>query len=304
VLDRLDAVLAAANGVTTRAELVAALGHHAADSAVRRGDIVRVQPRVYSRPWDADDPRIRRLAALRFAGPGAAITHLTAVRDWNLLPPDEAAPIDVTVPGTRLPRGGQRLSVHRSRVRLPAVPLGGISVVRREWAVLQSWPESSGPDQRAPLLTGARAGVLDLGVLSSAVDLSPNLAGRARLLHAIELIASGCQSELELWGFQSVFDEPGLRGARRQLEIRVGGRRFRLDMAYETERVAVELDGRAYHASPAQWERDIARDLALATVGWQTIRLSHRRLTTDVAGCRRDVLRVLATRRRGGPVSA
>jgi len=69
-------------------------------------------------------------------------------------------------------------------------------------------------------------------------------------------------------------------------------------MLYEAERLIVELDGRRFHASAGQWERDIARDLALAKIGWQTVRLSHRRLTSDVDGCRRDVLAVLATRRR------
>ncbi|WP_408649774.1 hypothetical protein [Jatrophihabitans sp.] len=58
----------------------------------------------------------------------------------------------------------------------------------------------------------------------------------------------------------------------------------------------MELDGRAYHAAPEQWERDIGRDVELATLGWQTIRLSHARLTRDVPGCRRDVLAVLRSR--------
>jgi len=71
-----------------------------------------------------------------------------------------------------------------------------------------------------------------------------------------------------------------------------------LDVAYEEERLAVELDGRKYHADAARWEKDIARDLAVATSGWQTIRLSHDRLHSDVDGCRRDVLAVRAARRR------
>lgn len=78
----------------------------------------------------------------------------------------------------------------------------------------------------------------------------------------------------------------------------VGRRRYRLDQAYEQEQVNVELDGRAYHASSEHRQRDIARDLALAKAGWLTIRLSHFRLTSDVDGCRRDVLQVLQTRQR------
>ncbi len=95
-----------------------------------------------------------------------------------------------------------------------------------------------------------------------------------------------------------MFDVPGLRGGIRQRTLIAAGKVYRLDLAFEDEKVAVELDGRAYHAGTESWERDIARDLAVATLGWQTIRLSHRRLTTDVDGCRRDVLAVLAQRRQ------
>jgi very-short-patch-repair endonuclease len=126
------------------------------------------------------------------------------------------------------------------------------------------------------------------------------LRNRSGLAALLGLIAAGCHSELELWGYTDVFDVPGLRGATRQRTVVVRGRAYILDMAYEEQRVAVELDGRAYHAAPAQWERDIARDLALATIGWLTVRLSHRRLTNDIAGCRRDVAAVL--RERGRPI--
>lgn len=112
------------------------------------------------------------------------------------------------------------------------------------------------------------------------------------------MLEAGCDSELELWGYTRVFDVPGLRHGRRQYELSVDGETFRLDLGYEEEQVAIELDGRRYHAGPDQWERDIARDLKLARIGWQTVRLSHRRLTTDVDGCRRDVLAVLRSRRQ------
>jgi very-short-patch-repair endonuclease len=111
-------------------------------------------------------------------------------------------------------------------------------------------------------------------------------------------LLAGCESELELWGYTDVFNVAGLDDCVRQKIVRVGDRVYRLDVAYEAEMVNVELDGRAYHESKEQWERDIARDLAVATVGWQTLRLPHRRLTGDVAGCRRDVLAVRAARRR------
>ncbi len=94
-----------------------------------------------------------------------------------------------------------------------------------------------------------------------------------------------------------MFDVPGLRHARPQKRLYVNGRRYRLDLAYEAERVVVEMDGSQYHSSEEQRERDRRRDAALATLDWLTLRFSHRRLHSDVAGCRQDTLATLAARR-------
>jgi very-short-patch-repair endonuclease len=61
--------------------------------------------------------------------------------------------------------------------------------------------------------------------------------------------------------------------------------------------VAVELDGRLYHSSPEQHERDLRRDSALAAMGWGTIRFTHPRLRNEHSAVE-ELLRVLETRRR------
>jgi len=38
-----------------------------------------------------------------------------------------------------------------------------------------------------------------------------------------------------------------------------------------------------------QREHDIARDALLATLGWQTLRFSYRRMTTAPEACRSDI---------------
>jgi very-short-patch-repair endonuclease len=62
--------------------------------------------------------------------------------------------------------------------------------------------------------------------------------------------------------------------------------------------LAVEMDGAAYHGSPEQREQDIRRDALLATEGWQTLRFSYARLTSDPAACRREILAVYSARMR------
>jgi very-short-patch-repair endonuclease len=293
----IDVLLADAAQVASRAQLLTIVSRAALDDEIRRGRLVAVFPRAYARPWDADGPRVRLAAALASVGGDVALSHLTALAQWDL-PVAAGAPLHVTAFQPRHPRGVPgELVVHRTLLPLNARLVAGFATVRLEIAVVTSWPLLRAADQRAPVIEGARRGLLAPHTLLRTAEVMTWVRGVRELRQLVGQVLAGCESELELWGYTNVFAVPGLDHAIRQHPVCVGRRDYRLDLAFEAERVAVELDGRAYHAKPDQWERDIARDLALATAGWQTIRLSHRRLTYDVDGCRRDVLAVLDARR-------
>ena len=83
---------------------------------------------------------------------------------------------------------------------------------------------------------------------------------------------------------------------QRRLEVR--GRTYLLDAACDDVRLAVEMDGAAYHGSREQRERDIERDALLATIGWQTLRFGHSRMTRQPDACRADIRSSYAARRR------
>jgi very-short-patch-repair endonuclease len=152
--------------------------------------------------------------------------------------------------------------------------------------------------RREPAITAVRNRVVTPASLHSVLADDVRLPGRAELAQLISLLDEGCESELEIWGFLGVFDVPGLRHGRRQMWLRTPARSFRLDIGYEAERVAIELDGRRYHSSAEQRERDMRHDAALASIGWLTLRFSHARLHDDISGCRRDALKTLAARSR------
>jgi len=81
--------------------------------------------------------------------------------------------------------------------------------------------------------------------------------------------------------------------------VRVAGRTYYLDVYAERERVAFELDGATAHGSPGQREADLRRDAALATMGILVVRFTHRRLVSETAAVRAEVIAILAARRRG-----
>ncbi len=300
VRDSIDAALMTAGGVCTRAELLQTVTRNQLDDEIKRGHLVGLAPRAYARPWDSESLAHRELAATKSAGPIAALSHLSALRRHRLpVPLIDAIHISTPVDQFIRPRVG--LIVHRTAVPIIANSVTGVRSVVPANAIVESWSLLRDSEQRAPAIGAVADRRCTVDQLRVALKRHQRVAGRADLAHLIGLLDAGCRSELELWGYSHVFNVPTMRPDIRQRAIVVRGRTYYLDMAYERQRLCVELDGRAYHSSATQWERDIARDLALATMGWQTIRFSHRRLTTDVDGCRRDLRNVLAQRERPPP---
>jgi very-short-patch-repair endonuclease len=294
VLTEIDAQLARSGGVGTRRRLLQVATRGQLDHEIRSGQLVAPIPGALCRPWDADLAPLRRRAALTAVGPPAALSHTSALAAWGLTTPPEFE--HVTVPARRAPRSRRGVRVHRVE-RFPNVRrLDGLVVATAAEAVVASWPVLGAHDRRQPVIVAVRNRHVTAAELAATLDRYPRLPRRASLSELIGLLAAGCESELEIWGHVHVFDVPGLRHAERQKVIRAAGRRYRLDIAYVAEKVAVELDGRI-HAREEQRDRDLRRDTALATIGWLTVRFTHRRLTREVAACRRETLAILAARR-------
>jgi very-short-patch-repair endonuclease len=296
----IDQLLATCHGVAARHELLRVVTANQLDHEIAAGHLVAPFGRAYCRPWDADQPQIRERAALVSIGGSVALSHLTALRRYGLTSPARDT-IHVTVgirrhPIHKLPG----LAVHRTRVRTPVRRVGGLATVDPAIALTRSWPLLSGPDQRGPAIEAVRNRLVTADELRVAAARAIGMTGRSSLLRLAELLGSGCESELEIWGFLDVFNAPGLDHGVRQKTFRIAGRSYRTDLAYEEEKVAVELDGERYHSTPEQRERDRVRDAGLATIGWLTLRFSHSRLHRDVTGVRRDTLATLNARRRRG----
>lgn len=86
-----------------------------------------------------------------------------------------------------------------------------------------------------------------------------------------------------------------------QQEIRTAGRAYRVDVAVVRGniRVAIEVDGHAYHhANEKQEARDACRDWALNDVGWEVVRIDAWRLiqspTSALAEAMNQIERIAA----------
>jgi very-short-patch-repair endonuclease len=274
-------------------------------AAVRGRYVVRLAPTVYALASLQRDEVVREQAAVLYAGRQAALSHTSALRRWAIFPANadgcgQLSRVHVVVPVRQRVRGTTWLAVHR-REGVPAPVLrGGLPVTSVETTVVDCWALLSGPTRRAIVLEAVSSRRTTVARLTVAADV-PNLRGRRDLLDLLGLIAAGCRSELEVWGYLHVFSHPSLPRAERQYRITHGRRVVYLDVAFPEFRVGVELDGAAFHGSREARERDLRRDTWLAARGWVVLRFSHARLTSEPAAVRAEVAAVLASRgRRSG----
>lgn len=78
--------------------------------------------------------------------------------------------------------------------------------------------------------------------------------------------------------------------------------RFRgwpIDVAWPAEKVAVEIDGWAFHRGVVQFERDHRKRNALAADHWIVLSFTWHQLTYELEDCLRQVIAALAERRLG-----
>ena len=88
----------------------------------------------------------------------------------------------------------------------------------------------------------------------------------------------------------------GLPGAEAEFKDAVPGRRFRLDIAFPEQRLAVEVDGWQYHGKhKADFTRDRTRQNLLVQHGWRVLRFTAGQIHSDVAACATTVRQALGS---------
>jgi very-short-patch-repair endonuclease len=298
----LIAALGSGDGVLHRAHAVATIPDHVLDHALAVRDLTALFPGIYVESARVCDVDLRERATLLYAGEGAALSHVTALRRWAALPWPMVHPLErihVTVPETVRRRARQNIAVvHRVRKPIPVVIRRDLPVTRLERSIVDTWSLLDGPDQRAPAIFAVAERMTTPARLLREAASNQNRRGRASPLALCSALADGCRSELELWGLWHVFDDPRFSAAVRQLPFRLDGRTVYADVAFEREKVIVELDGATYHGSPDRRAQDVRRDAALAALGWVVLRFTCQRLHAEPEVVRREVLAVLEIRRR------
>ncbi|MGY1844359.1 DUF559 domain-containing protein [Modestobacter sp. SYSU DS0875] len=278
------------DGWTTWDRLTRQVSPTTARAWVADGRLVKVAPARYATPAAAGQFPIRVAAALH--GTDAVASHSTALALWGLLPP-ASGPVHVTVAARASGRGSNGVVRHRGLgVDWHRRRAGGLPVTSVERSLVDAWGDPDGAGRaelRGAAITAVRRRLCTSRALAEELALRPRLRGRRELAELVRLLADGCQSELEIWGCIQVLRAPGMPAFVQQRPLVLAGGTVFLDAAYEEVLLAVEMDGAAWHGSRDQRERDIRRDALAATLGWQTLRFSHRRFTRAADQCSREI---------------
>jgi Protein of unknown function (DUF559) len=248
-------------GVITRRQLSdCGLGRRAIQSWVERGLIHSLYPAVFAVGHRALELEGRLTAALLYAGPGAALSHLTAAAWWEIQPTYPAV-IHVSSRHRRRTKPGllihhpRHLEVVRQR-RLPVTP------------VPQTLLDIAGgvpfPRLRRALAEAEFRRLIDVDGLDPA--LRRGKPGSAALRRALN-------EHL-----------PDLARTRSDLMV---------DAHSPEQRVIAELDGGDGHGTRAQVHRDRSRELTLRAAGHRVLRYSWAQVNHEPAAVAADLRRAL-----------
>jgi very-short-patch-repair endonuclease len=281
-------------GLFTRRQAVAdGYGTREVEDRLRSGEWVRLQRGVYLDGGVEVTPLHRAAAALLVAGDltGAVASHQTAARVHDLGPIRPTRLEHLTVPlSGRGPRPGT-LVLHQDTLgpndttRIGDVPLTTPLRTVLDLLIAADTVTSVWACEKA-----MRDGLFGSAAL---LDELPWFGEAARRRAATRFALADLRSESPLeTAARLLLREHGLPPPVPQYQVQLDdGTRYRLDLAYPSRQLALELDGRQWHTTFAATRADQAREHHLTTHHWRILRFTW----TDIFEHPDDVIAKIQT---------
>jgi hypothetical protein len=272
-IDRAIAAVAAKQwgNITRRQLLDLGLTKQDVSYRVKVGRLYRVFRGVYSVGHPPTTPHQRAAAAVLACGPGAALSHSSAMNLWGYWRQWDK-PFEVTVVGDRRTSG---IRVHRSttlrrqdvtvqlgiRVTTPARTLLDMSLRLKDNALKRAVSDAL----HSPWMTKDQ--------LAETLARHPTAPGSKRIAALIGVTGTPTRSGWE--------DEFPKFCADHGLPAPIMGEPLHgyiLDALFPVEKVIVELDGWEFHKSKIAFEDDRERDAEMLAHGYVTVRMTWERI--------------------------
>lgn len=285
---RIAAVATEQGGVVSLAQLrKLELTRRGASHRAERGALHRIHRGVYSVGHRAIDRQTALRAALLACGEGAVISHGTAAAFWGLR---DRWPVlvEVTAPN----QAGRKIEgVRCRRCRYPDT----------EEIVVQNGVRCTSPmrttvDMAGLLGSASLRGMVERAAVLKRLDLraldrSLEWAQGRRGVKALRGIADEWRTEDgAIPDVRSDFEAlvlprllaVGLPRPACNKVLAIADERMMVDFLWEEQRLIVETDGRATHATPVAFQRDRERDQILVAAGYRVARATWDQMQRDL----------------------
>lgn len=267
------------HGLVTRSQLkTVGVPDHRIDYRIRVG-VLEPEFRGVFRVGPLTTRFGRHMAAVLACGDTAVVSHRSAAELWDLPIAERRAsdPVEVSVErGSR--RRGRGIRVYR-RKTLPAeecTRVEGVPITSPSRTLLDIAGTAGARELEQVVAAAERNGLASREELAGLLSRYPRQVGSSRLLSLITdftgpaYLRSEAESRLLVLIRKSQLSTPECNG-------QVNG--FEVDFLWRTERLIVEMDGRAFHVSYRAFERDRKRDAIHIAAGYRVIRVTWRQLT-------------------------
>jgi hypothetical protein len=265
-------------GQVTRQQLLAiGFGSSAINYRVTHGKLFPSHPGVYGVGRPAQTPHERASAAVLACGPGAALSHSSALALWGFGGRLQA-PFNVAVPTDRRPK---RIRTHllknlQSRDITIQYDIRTTSPAR---TLLDTVPKLDTTRRARAVNDALRSGYLTKNALRDIVERNPSHPGAKLLTPFIEAPGGPTRSTPED-EFPDFCRDHGLPIPLMNVIVHGAER----DAYFPNHDLIVELDGWDFHNTRESFESDRLRDANALAHGTPTVRITRDRIRNDPRG--------------------
>ncbi len=264
----------------------------------------QVRHRLNTGRWRSAHPGVYRIRGwtpafrdLAFAahlavGERSFISGRTAARLWDVAPFADVEILEVLVTDRRRVRVSGVI-VHRPRVvpRSDVTKLGIVPITTASRTLIDCVPFLPADQLEEALDSLLRRGLASPGALARRLSTASPLGRLAAARRQDRPTESALELEL-----LRLIEKSGLPEPVRQFVVAGVGR---VDFAYPAAKLAIEVDGYAYHSSRVRFDADHERDLRLREVGWTPLRFTATQIRRGPDETVRRIMTQLATNLRG-----
>jgi len=257
---------------------------------VATGSWQRVQPSVFRSMQHEPCTAARLRSVVLWAGEEAVLSGHAAAWWWGLTTVEPTV-VEVVVPRRRnpAPRPGIRVVrrdlVAADRATVRSAGVTGLALSALFGAVALG-------DKGAPVLDRALQTRVSFAAVRAAHYRTLGIRGSTRAGDLLRAAADHSAAASERL-FIRLLKDAGIRGFRVNYPWKPMDSGTTVDIAFVRERLAIEIDGWAWHSAPDRFARDRRKQNEMTQAGWTVLRFTWLDLTTRQAEVIRDVRRAL-----------